>query len=147
MFQWNIWKWPWNYDKRYSLANLRFWNFVDMSVRSTLKKIVHFLSPTSQKKVTWAAGKTFFCLIQTKCYFLFPIKLKKNFMAPFYGWVSTASRLELLRGGSLPFSTRFPEIPGTHFINLGRMKGWVEHVATQWFWTGTPGLGIQCLNH
>ena len=39
--------------------------------------------------------------------------LKKNFMTPFYGWGSTASRLELLRGGSLFFTTRFPEIPGT----------------------------------
>ena len=40
-------------------------------------------------------------------------------MAPFYGWGSTASRLEPLRGGSLLFTTKFPEIPGTHFINLG----------------------------
>ena len=31
-------------------------------------------------------------------------------MAPFYGWGSTASRLELLRGGSLLFTTKFPEI-------------------------------------
>ena len=30
---------------------------------------------------------------------------KKNFMAPFYGWGSTASRLEPLRGGSLLFTT------------------------------------------
>ena len=45
--------------------------------------------------------------------------LKKNFMAPFYGWGSTASRLEPLRGGSLFFTTKFPEIPGTHFIDLG----------------------------
>ena len=47
-------------------------------------------------------------------------------MAPFYGWGSTASRLEPLRGGSLLFTTKFPEIPGTpgtHFIDLGRMKG------------------------
>ena len=28
---------------------------------------------------------------------------QKNFMAPFYGWGSTASRLEPLRGGSLLF--------------------------------------------
>ena len=28
-------------------------------------------------------------------------KKKKNFMAPFYGWGSTVSRLEPLRGGSL----------------------------------------------
>ena len=47
-------------------------------------------------------------------------------MAPFYGWGSSASRLQPLRGGSLLFTTQFPEIPVTHFINLGRMKGWVE---------------------
>ena len=40
-------------------------------------------------------------------------------MAPFfYGWGSTASRLEPLRGGSLLFTTKLPEIPGTHFIDL-----------------------------
>ena len=44
-------------------------------------------------------------------------------MVPFYGWDSAASRLELLRGGSLLFTTKFPEIPNTHFIDLGKMKG------------------------
>ena len=44
-------------------------------------------------------------------------------MVPFYGWGSTASRLQLLWGGSLLYDTKFPEIPGTHFINVGRMKG------------------------
>ena len=44
-------------------------------------------------------------------------------MVLFYGWVSTASRLEPLRGGSLLFTTKFPEFPGTHFTDLGRMKG------------------------
>ena len=43
-------------------------------------------------------------------------------MASFYGWDSTASRLQLLRGGSLLFTIQFPEIPATHFIDLGRMK-------------------------
>ena len=47
---------------------------------------------------------------------------KTNFMAPFYGWGSTASRLEP-QGGSLLFTTKFPEVPGTHFIDLRRMKG------------------------
>ena len=47
-------------------------------------------------------------------------------MAPFYGWGSTASRLEPLWGGSLLFTTKFPEIPDTHFIDLRRMKGWVD---------------------
>ena len=31
-------------------------------------------------------------------------------MAPFYGWGSTASRLEPLRGGSLIFTIHFPEV-------------------------------------
>ena len=43
-------------------------------------------------------------------------------MAPFYRWGSTSSRLEPLQGGGLLFATKFPEIPGTHFINLGIMK-------------------------
>ena len=47
-------------------------------------------------------------------------------MALFYGWGSTASRLEPLQGDSLLFTTKFPDIPGTHFIDLGRMKGWVD---------------------
>ena len=49
-------------------------------------------------------------------------KEKKIFMAPFYGWGSTASRLQPFRGGSLLFTIQFPEIPGTHLIDLGRMK-------------------------
>ena len=44
-------------------------------------------------------------------------KEKKKFVAPFYGWGSTASRLEPLRGGSLLFTTTFSEIPGTHFFH------------------------------
>ena len=61
-------------------------------------------------------------------------------MAPFYGWGSTASRLEPLRGGSLLFTTKFPDISGTHFTNLGRMKSWVNLGATQWFWTWDPWI-------
>ena len=43
-------------------------------------------------------------------------------MAPFYGLGSTASRLEPLRGGSLLFTTKFPETSGTHFTDIGRMN-------------------------
>ena len=50
-------------------------------------------------------------------------KRKNILMASFYGWGSTASRLTSLQGGSLLFTTKFPQIPGTHFINLRRMKG------------------------
>ena len=51
---------------------------------------------------------------------------KKNLMAPFYGWGSTASGLEPLRGDSLLFSIKFPGILRTHSIKLRRMKGWVD---------------------
>ena len=61
-------------------------------------------------------------------------------MAPFYRWGSTASRLEPLWGRSLLFATKSPEIPGTHFIDLRRMKGWVDLGATQWFWTQDPWI-------
>ena len=44
-------------------------------------------------------------------------------MGPFYGRGSTASRLEPFRGGSLLFTTKFPDIPGTHFTDLGGIKG------------------------
>ena len=54
-------------------------------------------------------------------------------MAPFYGWGSTASRLQPLQGDSLLFTIQFPEIPGTHFTDPGRMKGRVDLGATQWF--------------
>ena len=33
---------------------------------------------------------------------------------------STVSRLEPLQGGSLLFTTKLPEIPGTYLINLGK---------------------------
>ena len=66
---------------------------------------------------------------------------KKNFMAPFFGWGSTVSKLEPLRGESLLFTTKFPEISGTHFIDLGRVKGWVNLGTTHWFWTRGLWIG------
>ena len=50
------------------------------------------------------------------------VAIQKN-MGPFYGWGSTGLRLEPVRGGSLLFTTKFPGIPGTHFIDLRGMKG------------------------
>ena len=35
----------------------------------------------------------------------------------------------------------------THFIDLGKMKDWVDLGATQCFWTRDLWMGIQCLNH
>ena len=62
-------------------------------------------------------------------------------MPPFYERCSTASRLGPFQGGSLLFTTKFPEIPGTHFMDLRRMKGWVDLGATQWFWIQDPKIG------
>ena len=53
-------------------------------------------------------------------------KKNNNFMAPFYGWSSTASRLEPLRGGSLLFTTKFPEIRTTPY-NLIKMYLWLSN--------------------
>ena len=65
---------------------------------------------------------------------------KLNFMAPSYGCGLTGSRLEPLWRDSLLFTTMFPQIPGTHFIDLGRMKCWVDLGATHWFWTQDPWI-------
>ena len=55
-------------------------------------------------------SKNIFRVNKVNSMFLRPIKKNNNFMVPFYGWGSTASRLELLRGSSLLFTTKFPEI-------------------------------------
>ena len=45
------------------------------------------------------------------------------------GGSTAAPRLQPLRGDNLLFTTKFPEIPGTHFIDLRKMKGRVD----SWF--------------
>ena len=55
-------------------------------------------------------------------------------MAPFYGWGSTASRLQPLRGGSLLFTIQFPESPGAHFIDIGSLVG---HMSDTSFFNGS----------
>ena len=61
-------------------------------------------------------------------------------MAPFYRWGSTASRLKPFRGGSLLFTTKFPEISGTHFIDPGRIKAESTLEPPSGFEHRTPGL-------
>ena len=68
-------------------------------------------------------------------------KFLNKFMVAFYGWGSTASRLEPLRGGILLFTTNFPESPGTLFIKLGMIKDWIDLRVTQRFWTRNPWIG------
>ena len=83
--------------------------------------------------------QTFFHTL-SKLFFFYFFK-KKTLWPLFMDGVQLASRLEPLWGGSLLFTTKFPEITGTHFIDLGRMKGWVDLRATQWFWTRDPWIG------
>ena len=59
-------------------------------------------------------------------------------MAPFYGCGSAASELELLRRGSLLFTTKFPEISGIHFID---MEGWKADSSLE------PPSGFEHGNH
>ena len=71
-------------------------------------------------------------------------------MVLFYGWGSTASRLQALQGGSLLFTIQFPNISGTHFQFYQPQKE--ERLSQPWshpvvFECETPGLGIQRLNH
>ena len=58
------------------------------------------------------------------CNWSINLKKKKLYGPFFYGWGSTASRLEPLWESSLLFTTKFPEIPATH-----------------WFWTRDPWIG------
>ena len=43
-------------------------------------------------------------------------------MTPFHGWVQLPQGYRATSKRSLLFATKFPEIPGIHLINLGRMK-------------------------
>ena len=81
---------------------------------------------------------------------LLPLKLKKKFCGTFlwmgFNYLKAAERL---RGGCLLFlpleapgthflPLEFPETPGARFIDLGRMKGWVDLGAIQWFLNTGP---------
>ena len=62
-------------------------------------------------------------------------------MAPFYGWGSAVFiATEPLRGDSLLCTTKSQGVHGTHFIDLGMMKGRDELGAT---YTITGALCIQ----
>ena len=50
-------------------------------------------------------------------------KLKKTLWLVFTKGFNCLKATETLRIDSLLFTTKSPEIPGTHLINLGRMKG------------------------
>ena len=93
---------------------------------------------------SWYFNNSFSCKSEvssaTKTFFKKKKKHKKIFMTPCYGWDSTTSRLQPLRGGSLLFTIQFPEIPGAYLIDLRRMKGWVDLGATKYSCSGPPAF-------
>ena len=57
----------------------------------------------------------------------------KNFMAPFYGWGSTASRLVPLRGGSLHFATKLSQILPPRYSWYSFYRTWKdERLSRPW---------------
>ena len=54
--------------------------------------------------------------------FRLKLLLKKNFTTPFYG-LGSLKATEPLQENSLLFTTWYPGLPGTHLVNLRRMKG------------------------
>ena len=52
---------------------------------------------------------------------------KKNFMTPFF--------MDGVQCFKVTEPLKFPEIPGTHFIKVEKMKGWVDLGSTWWLWT------------
>ena len=64
-----------------------------------------------------------------------PLSIKKKLCGPFL-WMgfNCLKAAEPLRGECLLFTLQFPGVPGIQLINLGRMKGWVDLGASQWFW-------------
>ena len=75
------------------------------------------------------------------------LKKKTTFIAPFYGLGSTASQLEPLRGDSLLFTTKLQKFL---VLILSTLEGWKADSTLELpsgFEYGTPGLGIQRLNH
>ena len=61
------------------------------------------------------------------------LQIKKNFMTPFWMGFNRVKVTAPPQGDSLLFTTKSPGVPGTHLIDLGRIKGSVDLGATKWF--------------
>ena len=77
-----------------------------------IKEMSYFLNFSPKREQFLKDVKKFF--LKKQLYGLF-----------FYGWGSTASRLELLQEGSLLFTAKFPEMHGTH-------KNLIDVCLSQW---------------
>ena len=59
---------------------------------------------------------------------------------PFLWMGFTCLKARATSRSSLLFTTKFPEISGTHFTNIERMKGWVGLGVTRFFLTRDPWI-------
>ena len=96
-----------------SMSNC-FWNLCD--IIWTNEQIIWWNNTSSTyflcfREITHL--QPIFCVCVKCKTFCFFFSSSCDFMATFYGWGSTAWRLDPLRVGSLLFTTTFPEIPGT----------------------------------
>ena len=76
-----------------------------------------------------------------------PLFLKKSYGPFLWMGFNCLNAIESLQWDSLLFTTKCPGVPGTRFINPGRMKDWANLEANQWFWTRDPLIVIQHLSH
>ena len=134
-----------------------------LGFETQLKSFYHWTTVVKNawKNTCWCMWNLqFFINFPEKCYFQFFVLLTTKNTLKFFFLLdicivvitfkrknpSTITFLTLwtlfipLWEGSLLFTILFPDINGTDFINLGRMKGWVNLRATQWFWTQDPWI-------
>ena len=114
-------------------------------IQLTVPKFVSFQNngQTAKRNCGWLSLRYYSFLSAT--FELYPDKYTKprgkKLSGPFLWMKFDCLKVtEQLRRGSLLFTTKFPESPGTHLIDLGRMKGWFDLGATQWFWTREPWI-------
>ena len=98
---------------------------------------------SSHFRVCILSGNVIVCLTSTEGILslirpLVEWKRKKNFMAHFMVQLPQSYRETTWR--QVTFTTKFPEIPAPHLIDLGRMTRWMRH-DTQWFRTRDPWIG------
>ena len=115
------------------------WNKLDCYIRNAdsfkvfKKRLLSFIRPVPNSiyNIHNPLGGKYLTRLRIRFSHLKEHKFKHNFQGsidlkklygPFIWMVFSCPRLQPLRGGSLLFTTKFPEIAGTHFINLGRMN-------------------------
>ena len=107
-----------------AVSGTNFWSHITPKSTITQCLIIWFIS--SEDRVVLTEREYTKHVTVSKLYKNKLVIKKRTLWHLFYEWRSTVSRLEPLRGGSLHFISKFSEIPGTHFINLGKMKRWID---------------------